>query len=121
MPTRLIENDDGMCAMRNGLRDLCQVQTHSGAVAPRQDQAGAGSACRADGTEDVGRGRALISRRRWPRSALRPTAGYLVLLTNPGLVLEPDLYRPARSIARRDLRHPVVEVFLNAATASGFW
>lgn len=39
----------------------------------------------ADRTEDVGRGRALVLWRRGRRSALCPTAGDPILLTDPGL------------------------------------
>jgi hypothetical protein len=44
----------------------------------------------------------------------------LVLLADPGFVLEPDLYRLAWGIARCDLGQTVAEVSLKATTASGF-
>src|SRR6266536_3646051 len=91
------------------------MQRHRGGVAARQDKAGAGSSGRADGAEDVGRAGPLIARCRGPRPAPRPAPGDLVLLTDPGLVLEPDLYRLARRVALGDLVEARSEVFLNAA------
>src|SRR5215469_3445830 len=96
------------------------MHAHRRAVAPRQHQCGAGSARWADCTEYIGRGGALIVRRGRPCPALCPPTGDLVLLADPGLILEPNLYRLARSIASRDLRHALTEVFLNAVRASGF-
>ena len=51
----------------------------------------------------------------------RPASGDLVLLTDPGLVLEPDLYRLARRVALGDLVEAGGKVFLNAAIASASW
>jgi hypothetical protein len=58
---------------------------------------------------------------RGPRPAPCPAPGDLVLLTDPGLVLEPDLYRLARRVALGDLVEALGEVFLNAAMASASW
>jgi hypothetical protein len=63
----------------------------------------------------------LVVRCRGSRSAPRPSPGDLVLLTDPGLVLEPDLYRLARRVALGDLVEARGEVFLNAAMASASW
>ena len=101
--------------------DFGQVQSHSGGIAARQDEAGPGSSGRADGAEDVGRASALIVRRRGSCPAPRPAPGDLVLLADPGLVLEPDLYRLARRVALGDLIEARGEVFLNAARASASW
>src|SRR3977135_4615652 len=86
---------------RHRLGDFFQMQRHRGGVATRQDKTGAGSSCRADGTEDVGRTRPLIVRGRGSSPAPRPSPGDLVLLADPGLVLEPDLYRLCRRVAPR--------------------
>src|SRR3977135_1321734 len=103
---------------RHRLGDFFQMQRHRGGVATRQDKTGAGSSCRADGTEDVGRTRPLIGRCRGASPAPRPSPGDLVLLADPGLVLEPDLYRLARRVALGDLVEALGEVFLNATRAS---
>jgi hypothetical protein len=97
------------------------MQRHRCGVAARQDEAGGGSSCRADGAEDIGRGGAFVVRCRGSRSASRPPPGDLVLLTDPGLVLEPDLYRLARRVALGDLVEARGDVFLNAAMASASW
>jgi|SRR5665213_723004 len=94
------------------------MQSHGRGRASRQNQSGALGLGRADGAEDVGRAGALIARCCGPRAAARPSAGDLVLLSDPRFVLEPDLYRLAGSLARRDLRQVLGEVFLNAAAAS---
>ena len=103
------------------LRDFREMQRHRLGVADRQDEAGRDAARRTDRPEDVGRARPLIVRRRGPGAAPGPSSGDLVLLPDPGLVLEPHLYRLARRIVLRDLVQARGEVFLNASSASGFW
>jgi len=56
-----------------------------------------------DRSENVGRGRALIVWRRGARAPLGPAARDLVLLADPGFVLEPDLYRSPAREPRADL------------------
>jgi hypothetical protein len=68
------------------------VQVHRFDVAPGQDEPGRLSVLRADGAEDVGRCRALIVRSGRAGALLGPATCDLVLLANPGLVAEPDLY-----------------------------
>src|SRR5882724_2368515 len=97
------------------------MERHGRGVAERQDEACAGSLCRTDGAEDVGRARALIVRRRWPRPAPRPATGDLVLLSDPRFVLEPDFYRLACPLVLRDLCQTGGEAFLKTATASASW
>lgn len=120
MPASLIEEQKGVGARRDLGADELQMLRHGLGVAPGHDEACALSLCRADGAEDVGPFRALIVSRAGPGSAPRPPAGELVLLTDPRLVLEPDLYgRPA--MLDPDRRDDVAEVFLNSATASASW
>ena len=54
MPARLVEQEDGVSAGRDGWRDLGQMQGHRLARAARQDQTGPLSFGRADRPEDVG-------------------------------------------------------------------
>ena len=75
-----------------GLGDLHEMQVHRLGIAGGQDQSCTLALFRADGTEDVGRGGSLITRRTGTRAALRPAAGNLVLLTDTRLVREPDFY-----------------------------
>src|SRR4051795_6799218 len=119
MPAGLIKQHDGMGPRRHRLGDFFQMQRHRGGVATRQDKTGAGSSCRADGTEDVGRTRPLIVRCRGSSPAPRPSPGDLVLLADPGLVLEPDLYRLARRVALGDLVEALRGGFFYAPLASG--
>ena len=60
MPPCLIEDEHGMGAGRDVEGDLCQMHSHRLAVAPGHDDGGALAFSRADGAEDIGRGRALI-------------------------------------------------------------
>ena len=69
-----------------------EVLLHRLGVAERHDDAGALALGRADRAEDVGPGGALVVRRPGPGAAARPPAGDQVLLPDPRLVLEPDLY-----------------------------
>ena len=78
-----------MASRRDLLGDFIEMQRHRLGVAPRQDQADRLAFFRAD---DVGRGGALVARRRGPRSTLGPAAGDLVLPSDAGFVGEPDFY-----------------------------
>lgn len=121
VPASLIEQQDRVSARRDRSGDFGEVQTHRGSVAKWQDETGAGSLCRADRAEDIGRARALIVRRRRPRSTPGPSSGDLVLLADPGFVLKPYLYGLARRVLLGDLLQAGGEVFLNASTARPFW
>src|SRR3954452_9570441 len=71
-----------------------------------------------DGTEDVGRGRALVLWGHWPGAASGSAAGDLVLLPDPGLVGKPDLYRRGRdALLVRDLVQHGRETFLKCSIA----
>ena len=106
VPAGLIDQEYGVCAGRDGGGDLHQVQVHRLGVAGRQDQGCTLTLFRADGAEDVGGSGALVAGRTWARAALRPAAGDLVLLTDAGLVGEPDFYLVAvkRLLARNGLQ-----------------
>lgn len=102
----------------DGGTDLLEVRLHGGGVAERHDDAGALALDRADRAEDVGPGGALVVRRPRPGAAFRPPPGELVLLPDPRLVLEPELYALA-GMRGADLRHALRETFLKASAASG--
>ena len=101
--------------------DLVEMKLHGFGVAERQNEGSTGSVLiGADRTEQIGRLGALIMRGSGTRALpFGPTIGKLVLLADPHLVLEPDLYRCARRELGADFRHAVGKVFLNASTASG--
>ena len=121
VPARLIHQQDGMGIGGDGLGYLGEMEVHRRGVAEGQDQPGRLAFGRTDRTEDVGRLGALIVRGRRPCTAQSPAPGDLVLLADPGLVLEPDLYALARRLAGRDLCQAGGELFLKAASASGLW
>lgn len=81
----------------------------------------ADAALRANGAKQIGVVIALVGGLSRPRSASCPLANLAVFLSDPGLVLEPNLDRLAlwdvgeMSFQRR------WEVFLNAAIVSAFW
>ena len=81
-----------MCAGRNGLGDLHEMQVHRLGVAGGQDQGRTLALLRADGAEDVGGSGALVAGRTGTRAPLGPPAGDLVLLADTRLVSEPDFY-----------------------------
>ena len=76
------------------------MQVHCLGAAPWQDQANRCSRLGTDRAEDVGRSRALVLRGRGPRAPASPAPDNLVLLPDPGLVAEPDLYAAAANTLR---------------------
>src|SRR5260370_18947050 len=94
MPSGLIDEKDGMRSRCDGVGDFGQMQVHRLGIAGRQDQGGSLSLLRADGSEDVGRGGALIPPSPRARAPLGPPSGGLVLLTNWRFIREPNLYFP---------------------------
>ena len=98
------------------------MQVQGVGVAERQYEAGRLALLRADCPEDVGRFGPLIVRCRGSRSPLRPSPRDLVLLPDPGLVLEPDLYWCAAREGRfDDVQLGGKAPFLKASIASGSW
>src|SRR5829696_2549163 len=100
--------------------------TTSTACLPGATSAAISARCRfiagADSPEDVGGSGALIVRRRGPRSPSCPAPGDLVLLPDPGLVPEPDLYPVAIDpLVARDRVQALGERFLKASTAPAAW
>ena len=113
VPSGLIEKQDGMSIVGDRLGYLGEVQVHRRGIAERQDEARRLALGRADRTEDVGGLGSLIMRGDRPCAAQGPASGDLVLLADPGLIPEPDLYRLAGRFAARDLRHDGGEVLWN--------
>ena len=72
MPSGLIDEEDGVGSWRNRLGDFGQMQVHRFGVTGGQDQSRALSLLWADGSEDVGRGGALIPWSAWASAALSP-------------------------------------------------
>jgi len=98
------------------------VQGHRRGVAAWQDEGRSLAVLGADGAEDVGGGGPLILRRRRSRAAPRPAPGDLVLLADPGLISEPDLYvGRGNALGARDVVQNGGEVFLKSSTAPAAW
>jgi len=119
VPAGLIENEDRVSAGGYSCSDLVEMKLHGFGVAERQNEGSAGSMFRADSTEQIGRLGALIMNGSGTRSCPGPAISEFVLLADPHLVLEPDLYRCARRESGADFCHAVGKVFLNASMASG--
>src|SRR5262249_38900813 len=93
------------------------VQVHRFGIAGRQDQGCALALLRAYRT--VGGGGALVTRCAWAGAALGPATGDLVLLSDTGLVGEPDFYRVAvERLRARDFFQAQWEAFLKSSIAS---
>jgi hypothetical protein len=118
MPAGLVDQEDGVGRRRDSFGDLGEVQIHCLSVAGRQDQGRALALVRADRAEDVGRSGALIAWGDRTSAALGPSAGDLVLLTNAGLVGEPDFYGLAvERLLARDRLQTGGEAFLKSSIA----
>src|SRR6185437_207932 len=122
MPSGLIEKDGGVRARRDLRGDLGQVQVHRLGVAARHDEGGAFALVRADRAENVGRSGSLVAWRARARSAPGPAAGDLVLLADPRLVGEPDLYvSRIDAFLAPDLFQADGQTFLKSSMAPAAW
>jgi len=111
VPAGLIEDEDGVSACGNCCSDLIEMKLHGFGIAERENEGGAGSMFRTYRTKQVGRLGALIMSGSGTRAPPGPAIGEFVLLADPHLVLEPDLYRCARREPAADFRHACGKVF----------
>ena len=122
MPASLIHQHYGVGTYCYGERYLGEMKRHGFGIAERQDQSGTLAKLGADRAEDVCRFRPLILGSRWPGPAPGPAACDFILLADPGLVLEPYLYRCVAREGGFDLCQLGCEPpFLKASIASSFW
>jgi hypothetical protein len=122
VPARLVQQKRRMVTGPDALGDLGKLVAHCLDVAPGQDQARRLSLLGADGAEDVGRGRALVVRCRWAGAAPGPAPGDLVLLPDPGLIPEPNLYsRALEALLARDRVQTGGQSFLKRSIAPSAW
>ncbi len=111
-----------MCVGRNRGSDLGDVQVHCFGVTGGHNEGSALSLLRADGTEDVGRGCPLVVRGRGSRPASCPAPRDLVLLADPRLVGEPDLYMVGLdALVLCDCLQTRREAFLKSSMAPSAW
>ena len=122
MPSCLIDKDRGVSAWRDLRGDLGQVQVHRLGVATRHDEGCALALFRADRAENVSGGGSLVAWGARTRSALGPATGDLVLLADPRLVGEPDLYGlRIDAVLATDLLEASGETFLKSSIAAAAW
>ncbi len=118
MPPGLIDEEYGVRAWRDFGGDFGEVQVHRPGVASRHDESCALALLRADGAEDIGRGRALIVRRRRAGAAFGPASCDLVLLPDARFIGEPDLYcSRIDALLARDRLQARGETFLKSSMA----
>lgn len=122
VPAGLIQEKHGLSLWRDCRGDLGQVQVHGRGVAEGQDEASTLALPGTDGSKNVSRDRALIVWCAGPCAALCPASCDLVLLADPRLVGEPDLYvGGVDALFERDLVQAGAELFLNASIAPSAW
>jgi hypothetical protein len=118
MPTRLIDEEGGVGAGGDLAGDFSQVQIHRLCVAPRHDERRALAVSGTDRAEDIGRDGSLVFRGAGTRAPLGPPPGDLVLLADPRLVGEPDLYGAGiDALFAPDLFQARGETFLKSSIA----
>jgi hypothetical protein len=103
-----------MGALGDGSADLVEVELHGMGIGAWHHDGGAGPPRRADGAEDIGTLIALVGRLARPASLAGPQSDDAVLLTQPCLVLPPNLdLRGAPNVTQVGGKR-ACEVFLNA-------
>ena len=105
-----------MSARGEVARDFIEVKLHHVGVGIGKRQGRSDTPRWADRAEQIGVVVALIGGLPWPRSAPSPLANKTVLLSNPGLVLEPYFHRRRLGDAFQMSPQRAREVFLNPST-----
>ena len=91
VPPGAVHQDDAMGLGGDVAADLVEMHLHGGCVGEGEHESGTLGSHGTDCAKEVGVRVALIGGQAWPCSLLRPNAHTPVLLSQPGLVLEPDL------------------------------
>lgn len=120
VPSRAVDDDDGMRSRCDMQADLLQVAVHGFGADAGGDDGGTQVAGGADGTKDVGGLVSLIAPHPWPCAALGPDTGQGSFLADPRLVLEPELDWLALGVLGKDSFDQDHEVFLKFSWASAF-
>ena len=116
-PSGLVEDDHAM-GSRGGLQgDLVELELHGGGVGLFAGPGRAHPARGTDGPEQIGAAGPQVGDLARPRPGLAPDPRAVGLLTDPHLVLEPDLDRRAGRQARLNARQRPCEVFLKSTWA----
>jgi hypothetical protein len=118
VPSGAIQQQHGMGTLGDVQGYLVDVQLHHVGVGVRQREGRADASGWADSAKEIGVLIALVGRLGGSCAAPRPLPDEAVLLTDPRLILEPDLDRLAPGYAREVGRERAREVFLKAAMVS---
>ena len=94
--------------------DHLQMMAHRLGIDLRHDDRRTDGAIWADCTEDISRVVPVIAHHQRARADRSPDIGVGSLLTDPGLVLEPDLDRPAEGAGRQGIGQQAGEVFFKS-------
>jgi hypothetical protein len=121
VPSGPIHQDDGMGPRGDASADLLQVHLHGVRVGEGHHERRALTAHGTDRAEERGALIALVGRQAGPRAGFGPKPGPAVLLTEPGLVLEPEFDRAALREMAYMRRERSREVFLNPLSTDGSW
>src|ERR671939_583113 len=119
VPAGSVHDQRAMRSRANMTADLLQVTAHRRLVGKGLHQADPDGPRRADGPEQIRPGVTPVARRTRARAPLGPEPCQPALLTNPRLILEPDLERLAGRVFRQGRAYQGREVFLNASWAAG--
>ena len=103
MPARLVHQHNPMRGGRDGLAEFSKEQVHRGGIEPGHHQGDAGVASRAYRADDPRRLVADIAQPARGIAALPPDIAGAPLLSDPGLVLAPDLKPLGLGVGPRDL------------------
>jgi transposase len=95
VPASLIHEQNGVGAGLDVQRNLLKMQFHGLGIAKRQDKTDGLAERGTNRAEDVGRGGSLILQGKRSRAAFGPPPRDLILLADPGFVLEPEFERLA--------------------------
>ena len=90
-PSGAVHQDDGMGLGSDVAADLVEMHLHGARVGEGEHEGGALGCHGADGAEQVSIGVSLIGGQAWSGAGLCPNSRPAVLLSQSGLVLEPDL------------------------------
>jgi hypothetical protein len=118
VPPGTVTDQHGMGLSADLLTNLGQVYGHRRAADPGHDDGGAHGTARADRTENVGGGMAVVANRRRTGAPQGPQIGQRAVLADARLILEPDLDPLAGGRRRQDLRYASGKVFLKASCAA---
>jgi hypothetical protein len=120
MPAGLVHQHDGVRAGRDGLGEFGEKEVHRFGVEVGHHQRHAGVARRAHGTDDPGRAVPEVAPPARGKAALPPDVAGAAGLSDPRLVLAPDLQARGFGMGRYDLAQARGESpFLKASCAFG--